>query len=74
VSELPADIFHGDLELNGAVLSNTIPVPFHHQGVIKLRLVTDAPAQFVISGTDAELTLIGEPAYVETFPGTNSRC
>ncbi len=67
--EFPSDIWKGDMEIKGETLSNILPVPFHETGdiVLKMRFVFDTPAEIVIIGKQALLTLIGDPVYVEEF-------
>ena len=57
------------MEIESHVFQNLIPVPFSHIGLVTLKLHLDAPAKIIVSGQKAALTLIGEPVYMEQFPG-----
>ncbi len=71
-TELIGDIWEGDLEFDGQVYENEIPMPFDHTGPVTLRLHIDVPAKIIIRGKKAVLTLIGEAVYVEEFPGADT--
>jgi len=64
----PADLLHGYLRLGDDTLENEIPIPLNFKGAIELRLETWNEQAILISGSGAELELIGEPTYVEEFP------
>ena len=71
IPDLPANIWNGDLKVEEEVLSNCVPVPVIFKGAVSLKLSLDAPAEIVVRGTRVEITLIGEPVYVEEFPGVS---
>jgi hypothetical protein len=70
--DLPADIWEGDLIVDGEVLQNAVPIPLSHIGEVVLKLQLAAPESLIIRGEGANLTLIGEAVYVEEFPGASN--
>ena len=70
--ELRADIFNGDLLLDGRLLQNEIPVPFEHPGQVVLRVDLAPAASLTLRGSGAVLTLLGEPVYVDEFSGAEA--
>ncbi len=58
---------NGALTVNGEVSDNLIPIPLRVRGVVELRLECWGDIVRVF-GDSAELTLIGDPQYVEEFP------
>ena len=66
LNELPCDVWHGELRIDGA-LFKMLPIPFEREGLVQLNL--DCAANIHISGKAIELKLVGEPTYVEEFPG-----
>jgi len=71
IPDEPANIWHGDLKVDEEVLSNCLPVPNIFNGAVSLKLSLDTPTEIVVRGTRVEITLIGEPVYVEEFPGVS---
>ena len=71
----PCTISEGQLELNDIVRDNEIPIPLHHQGQVKLKLglleFNGAFKNLEITGTNAQLRLLGEAQYVEEFSGAS---
>jgi hypothetical protein len=65
----PAEIWTGELILDGQGSRSMIPIPFVHPGEVALRLHLSSPAEITIRGRGATLTLLGEPEYVEEFRG-----
>jgi len=72
IPELPADISDGSLTVDAEVLRNMIPIPFSFSGQVSLALNVVGPASLAIGGSRAELTLIGDAAYVEKFVGADT--
>jgi hypothetical protein len=66
-SKFPAELLDGYISLGGAVLSNKIPIPLRHKGIVEIRLESWNDEVVLIAGDSAELELIGEPKYVEEF-------
>ncbi len=67
-SKFPADLLDGHIKLGDAVLRNEIPIPLSHKGIVELRLESWNEEVVLITGSSAELELIGEPKYVEEVP------
>ncbi len=69
----PWMIIDGEIEIDGTVLDNTIPIPFVVEGIFKMKLdVLDGEENFLnieISGIGARLELMGEASFVEDFTG-----
>jgi hypothetical protein len=66
-SKFPADLLDGHIMLGDAVLKNVIPIPLSHKGIVELRLESWNNEAVLITGSCAELELIGDPKYVEEF-------
>jgi hypothetical protein len=66
-SKFPADLLDGHIMLGDEVLSNEIPIPLSHKGIVELRLESWNDEVVLITGSRAELELIGDPKYVEEF-------
>jgi hypothetical protein len=59
----------GDLIINGSVSSNLIPIPLQVHGSVELSLKCWGDTVRVV-GDSAHLELLGEPSYIEDFPGS----
>ena len=66
-SKFPADLLAGQIVLDDVVLSNIIPIPLEHKGIVELRLESWNDEAALITGSSAELELIGKAKYVEEF-------
>ena len=70
---LPYQIDNGVLTLGGAEHCNEIPVPLSYEGAVALNLfVGDAEyrySEISFTGSGVELVMVGQPRYVEDFPG-----
>ncbi len=66
-SEFPRDLLDGHIKIGAIVSRNMIPIPLHHEGSVELRLESWDDEVILITGSSAELELIGEPKYVEEF-------
>ena len=66
-SKFPADLLDGHIMLGDTVLDNEIPVPLSHRGIVELRFESWNDEVVLITGSGAELELIGEPKYVEVI-------
>jgi len=64
----PSELLGGYLRLGDSVLDNEIPIPLNFQGDTELHLESWNDKFILVSGSGAELELIGEPTYVEDFP------
>jgi hypothetical protein len=69
----PVDLSDGSVRLGNLTFANEIPVPLRHSGPFTLRLQAARDEREVISitGSGAELELLGEPRYVEDFRPLN---
>ena len=66
-SKFPADLLDGHITLGDTILRNVLPIPLSHNGIVELRLESWNDEAVLITGSSAELELIGEPRYVEEF-------
>ena len=67
--DLPLDIWSGKIERNGQLEENMIPLPFSGEGEIILRLHLEGDYRVTFRGCQGELVLIGQPDFIEEFPG-----
>ena len=68
IVELPCDLWDGDISLGGE-LFEMLPIPLDYEGPVEVNLRQDG--QLKIVGTHVRLELVGEPKYVEEFPGSS---
>jgi hypothetical protein len=64
--ELPCDLWDGSIRL-GDELYQMIPIPLDHSGAVEINL--EQNGKITVVGTDARLELVGEPTFIEKFPG-----
>lgn len=67
-SEWPADLHDGHVVVDGILYENVIPILLDVGGEIELQLQSWSEVMR-INGKGAKLELIGEPEYLEEFPG-----
>jgi hypothetical protein len=73
ITEWPAVLCDGTLEIDGEASENIIPIPLDRRGSIQLTLkpsFMDDP--IVVRGNHVHLELQGAPIYVEKFSGSSS--
>jgi hypothetical protein len=66
-------ILDGSITVDDHLFENCMPLPFDMCGKIHLFL-SGAEGKLVISGDRAYFEPIGEPVYVEEFPGSEKTC
>jgi len=66
VLELPCDLWGGNIGL-GSDLFQMVPIPLDYKGTVEINLEQNGKIRVV--GTGVRLELVGEPTYVEEFPG-----
>jgi len=70
----PCEIYSGCLQVGDKEYENEIPIPLSTQDKTCLRMKVCCPDgdyySVEIRGLGAQLTLLGEPRYVEEFPGS----
>ncbi len=66
---LPVYLSDGSLTTGGGVLENVIAVPSVHQGPVHMELICVDDQRIVVTGDSIELSLVGEPTYVDEFTG-----
>lgn len=69
ISELPCDLWDGFLKVNGECSDNLIPIPLGVTGDIELHLTSIAGESIHVRGDHITVELLGEPKYIEDFPG-----
>lgn len=67
VSDLPSEVWKGELAFAGACLGGLLPVPLSIATSAVLRLTFNTGHTVTISGRGVRLELCGEPSYVEEF-------
>jgi hypothetical protein len=65
----PTELANGTLVTPGAVVENVVPVPAFVPGPVRLELRSAAGQVMTIRGETIELSVVGEPLYVEDFSG-----
>jgi hypothetical protein len=73
ITQWPADLYDGTLEIDGEAIENTIPIPLDRKGNIQLTLkpkFIDDP--ILVRSTHVLLELEGAPIYVEKFSGSKA--
>lgn len=71
VPEMPCDLWEGSLQVGNQKIENVIPLPLYYQGVVTLVLVAQDESRVVIRGSAISAILIGEPKFIEEFPGVS---
>lgn len=65
----PCDIDRGILKVNHNVFTGLIPLPLDFHGEIELQIIFLHGDKITIKGNDAKFILIGNPTYIEEYPG-----
>ena len=71
LTELPSDLSSGHLTLNGVQFDNHIPIPLSSDAEVELHLTSTVAESVQVRGDRITLELLGEPTYVEEFPGAD---
>jgi hypothetical protein len=69
--EMPCDLWEGSLEVGNQKIENIIPLPIDYQGTVTLVLVPQDESRVVIRGSAISAILVGEPKFIEEFPGVS---
>jgi hypothetical protein len=72
ITEWPADLYDGTLEIDGEASENIIPIPLDRKGTIQLTLKPKSDDPIVVRGNSVRLELEGVAEYVEDFPGSTT--
>ncbi len=72
ITEWPADLYDGTLEIDGEASENIIPIPLDRKGTIQLTLKPKSDDAIVVRGNSVRLELEGIAKYVEEFPGSTT--
>lgn len=71
VPEMPSDLWEGSLQVGNQKIENVIPLPLDYQGAVTLILVAQDESRVVIRGSAISAILVGEPKFIEEFPGVS---
>jgi hypothetical protein len=71
VPEMPGDLWEGSLQVGNQRIENIIPLPLDYQGAVTLVLVAQDESRVVIRGSAISAILVGEPKFIEEFPGVS---
>ena len=72
ITNWPAEMYDGVLEIDGERFDNGVPVPFERVGEVRLTLKLSYDDPFVVLGSGVRVELShGAPVCIEEFPGTN---
>jgi hypothetical protein len=71
VPEMPCDLWEGSLQVGNQKIENIIPLPLDYQGAVTLILVAQDESRVVIRGSAISAILVGEPKFIEEFPGVS---
>jgi hypothetical protein len=66
-SMYPAELVEGTLVTPAGVIKNVVAVPAFLRGPVRLELPSATGERMVVEAADVELTLVGEPRYIEEF-------
>jgi len=69
VPDLPCVLYEGYFTLGRKRSETCIPIPLSCEGPVEIHLTTEFGQNVVVRGLAAVLELLGEPRYVEEFPG-----
>jgi hypothetical protein len=69
LTKLPCDLMDGCLTLGGEQSGILIPAPLRFSGDTELVLTSEFAESVRICGNQIVLELVGEPKYVEQYPG-----
>jgi hypothetical protein len=69
VPVMPCDLWEGSLQVGNQTIENIIPLPLDYYGAVKLILVAQDESRFVVQGSRISATVMGDPKFIEEFPG-----
>lgn len=69
--EMPCDLWEGSLQVGNQKIENIIPLPLDYRGAVTLTLVAQDESRVVIRGSAVFAILVGEPKFIEEFPGVS---
>ena len=64
---LPCDLWDGSVSLDDQPFDNCVPIPLDYRGRVEVNLEQDG--KLTVIGTRLQVELLGQPKYVEEFPG-----
>jgi hypothetical protein len=72
ITQWPADLYDGTLEIDGEASENIVPIPLDRKGTVQLTLKPKSDEPIVVRGNNVRLELRGVATYVEEFPGSTT--
>ena len=71
ITNWPAELYHGTLEIDGAAIENVVPLPIERTGSIRLTLKPDFHDDplLVLGNSVCSELFPGVPRFIENFPG-----
>ena len=67
ILDLPCDLWDGSVSLDGQRFDNCVPIPLDYRGRVEVNL--ERHGKLTVVGTRLQVGLLGQPKYVEDFPG-----
>ena len=67
ILDLPCDLCDGSISLGDERFNNCVPIPLDYRGRIEVHL--EQEGKLTVVGTGLQVELLGQPKYVEEFPG-----
>jgi|SRR5215831_1177434 len=71
LTALPCKLSDGYITLNGRRFDNQLAIPLNCDADVQLSITPQNAESVDIRGDHIALTLLGEPNYIERFPGAN---
>ncbi len=71
VPDLPCDLWEGSLRVGHQTIENIIPLPLDYRGDVQLMLVTQTESGVIVRGSAISAAPVGEPKFIEEFPGVS---
>jgi hypothetical protein len=67
ILDLPCDLWDGSISLDNERFDNCVPIPLDYRGRVEVNLEQDG--KLTVIGTRLRVELLGQPKYMEEFPG-----
>ena len=67
ILDLPCDLWDGSISLDNKRFDNCVPIPLDYRGRVEVNLEHDG--KLTVIGARLRVELLGQPTYVEDFPG-----
>jgi len=67
IHDLPCNLWDGAISLGDERFDNSVPIPLDYRGRVEVNLEQDG--KLTVVGSRLRVELLGEPKYVEQYPG-----